>query len=123
MKSLSGNRNELCGRVSENTYAFAAFGNLPDNYCENLTDRLNCMLLHASSYISEYGTNSFVCISYTCSSDDFNYDSIVAEMNERIKAEAAARTAQQRQPHFSEFQNLQILKKEKMDSKYFLELV
>lgn len=106
MKSLSGNRNELCGRISENTYAFAAFGNLPDNYCNNLTDRLNCMLLHATSYISEYGTNSFVCISGTCSSDSFSYDSVMADMSERIKAEAAARTAQQRQPHFSEFQNL-----------------
>ena len=106
MKSLSGNRNELCGRVSENTYAFAAFGSLPDNYCENLTDRLNCMLLHATSYISEYGTNSFVCISDTFRSDDFSYDTIVAEMNERIKAEAAVRTTQQRQPHFSEFQSL-----------------
>ncbi|WP_044975856.1 substrate-binding domain-containing protein [Ruminococcus sp. HUN007] len=106
MKSLTLNRNELCGRISENTYAFAAFGNLPDNYAEKLTDKLSCMLLHATTYISEYGTNSFVCISDTFSSAGFDYDTVVNRMNDRIKAEAAERTAQQRLPHFSEFQNL-----------------
>ncbi|MCQ2464315.1 MAG: substrate-binding domain-containing protein [Oscillospiraceae bacterium] len=106
MKSLSTNKNELCGRISETAYVFAGFGSYPEHFCTTLTDRLSCMLLHASSYISEHGTNSFVCIAETYPAGQFNYEAAITDMAERINQEAALRTEQQRQPHFSDFQNL-----------------
>ncbi len=106
MKQLSGGKNEICGRISETTYAFAAFGSHPENFCEIITDKLNCMILHASSYISEYGTNSFVCMADMFSTDGFDYDAVAGTMNEKIRIETSERTSRQRQPHFSEFQTL-----------------
>ncbi len=106
MKSLSANRNELCGRISETAYAFAGIGDYSEKLSSALTDKLCCMLMHASSYISEYGTNSFVCISDIYSADGFSYEDAVNSLTEKVKTEAASRTAQQRLPHFTDFQNL-----------------
>ncbi len=106
IKSLSTGKNELCGRISETTYVFAGFGNYQENFCEVLSDKLTCTLLHSSSYIPEYGTNSFVCMSERFSAADFDYDRAFSEMAEKIRYEAAERTAKQRLPHFTDFQTL-----------------
>lgn len=106
MKTLSMSKNELCGRLSETTYIFAGFGSYPDNFSSMLTDKLTCMLLHASSYITEYGTNSFVCIADKFKSDNFSYEASITKIIETLNHEVAERTSQQQLPHFSDFQRL-----------------
>lgn len=106
MRSLSVNKNELCGRLSENTYIFAGFGSYPDDYCSMLTDKLSCMLLHASSYISEYGTNSFSCIAENFSATNFDYDNAISELLDKLNSEIAEKTSRQSFPHYSDFQKL-----------------
>lgn len=106
MKALSVSKNELCGRFSENAYIFAGLGSYSENFCSILTDKLTCMLLHASSYITEYGTNSFICIAESFTSDDFCYESAITQIVEKLNHEVAERTSQQQLPHFSDFQNL-----------------
>lgn len=106
MKSLSTNKNELCGRLSETAYIFAGIGNYPDNFSEILNDKLSCLLLHASSYITEYGTNSFVCATEAFDTQSFDYEKSLALLVEKINKEVAERTSKLSLPHFSEFQNL-----------------
>lgn len=106
MKSLSTSRNELCGLLSETAYIFAGIGNYPENFCDILTDKISCMLLHASSYIAEYGINSFVCATEDFDTKDFDYEKSFAVLAEKINREIAERTSKLSLPHFSEFQNL-----------------
>lgn len=106
IKSLSDNKSELSGRISETAYAFAGLGKFSDDYCSLISDRLTSMLIHATSYISEYSTNSFVCAADIFSTDDFSYDRAVSSLVEKIHASAAEKTSRQSQPHFADFQNL-----------------
>lgn len=106
IKSLSVNKNELCGRISENTYIFALPGNYSDDFCSLLKDKLICLLLHATSYINEYGTDSFVCITETFPVKDFDYEKVTNGLLDKINSDIALKTSRQSAPHYSEFQKL-----------------
>ena len=106
IKSLSVNKNELCGRISENTYIFALLGNYSDDFCSLLKDKLICLLLHATSYINEYGTDSFVCITETFPVKDFDYEKVTNGLLDKINSDIALKTSRQSSPHYSEFQKL-----------------
>lgn len=105
-KMLAVNKNEICGRISSNTYIFAGFRKYQENYSAILTDKLNSLILHASLYINEYGTNSFSCTADTFPVKDFNFEGAVMELNEKLNSEISEKTSKQSFPHYADFQKL-----------------
>lgn len=106
VKDITVNKNEMCGHFSENTYVFAGVGNYQDEYCDILNDKLSCMVLHAPTYISEYGTNSFACIAQKFPIEAFDYEKALSDMLDRLNSESAEKISKQSYPHYSDFQSL-----------------
>lgn len=105
-KMLTDSKNEMCGRISNSVYVFAGFRKYPEDYCDILTDKLTSMMLHATSYITEYGTNSFVCKAQTYSSENFNFEAAINDLTEKLNFEVEERTERQSFPHYLDFQKL-----------------
>jgi len=103
IKLLAVNKNEFCGRISENTYMFAGFNIYPANYHEYLADRLNTVMLHMPSYVKEHGMNSFEYTVRTFSSSDFSLEKAIHDMNDELTGKIKLTKMMLSLPHFSEF--------------------
>lgn len=104
LRLITQNRNDLCGRIDNNLYAFAAFGNYSEDFSNILLDKLNALIIHKTHYVKNFGLNSFTAVSEYSSTEDFSYDNAFTKLMCRIKTNAEYLVSKRELPGYNKFQ-------------------
>lgn len=104
LKLLVKNKGDICGRLESNLYAFAAFGDYSDSFRKILLDKLKALVIHKTSYVGNFGMNSFICTGEVFDLSDFDYKSVYSLLIQNIRSDMDRLIEKRSLPNFAKFQ-------------------
>lgn len=96
VRQFCGNHN-ICGRINDSTFLCIVSSNATE---KRLADTLSSVVIQHSTYISQYGLDSFLCSA--CRINDTPYRKIIAECTDNISRQQQSIAAMRTNPHYRE---------------------
>lgn len=84
LKNSAGSSSELCAKLSDKLYVYAAAGNYRERDAMLISDKLEALIRHSPLYSENCDADSIVTSFITIPSDDFVFEDAVKSLSEEI---------------------------------------
>ncbi|MBO4877812.1 MAG: substrate-binding domain-containing protein [Ruminococcus sp.] len=91
---------DLCGKISERTYAFIRTALSSDDDFRLLADRLSTLILYSEQYRENFGRDSVILCSRKCLAKDFDYSFILKDLLDEADNKLYERSLLHRNPYY-----------------------
>ena len=84
LKKVSSDKKQFCAKISDKLFAFAVVGNVTDDYCSAVRDKIDVLISHSPVYCEHCGFNTALYVSGIYPSSGADPEKILSALSEDI---------------------------------------